>query len=200
MTFSLTQLLILFLHIFQFNCETFPQESFDCNLIRESIDSESDLESFFISGSYLSLKCGIIPASLVNNKESNAKFLIKWTFKTTKSIELEFRIDSVEDYSILNYYYSIRKFNGHEFYSGVKPFLPEPEEINESTNNTDLKNTLLLNVETVSFDYMEEFDQIKNSFIICTIVLNLQSGISFNLPFMCVDVFFDQFYYEKDKV
>lgn len=193
----------------QIKSETDSITEYDCSLIKESTlssskGSESILEnSFFTSSRTELIKCGILPANLVNNQKSNSKFLIKWSFKTHKSIELEFRLDSVENYSLLNYYYSIRKFTGDEFYSGVKPFQPLPETIDTAmpiSNNTDHKNTLILNIETISIEYKEEYDQLKNAFIICTIILNLKSGITFNLPFMCVDVFFDKFYYRKDKV
>lgn len=183
----------------------YPDESFDCNLIREYVSSresspESTLENDFLNSHYHFLKCGILPARLVNNKETNAIFLIKWTFLNAHLIELEFRLDSVENYSMLNYYYSIRRFDHEEFYSGVKAFQPLPDEYPMILNNTDHKNTLLLNMHTISIEYNEEYDLLRNAFVICTIVLNLRDGFEFTLPFMCVDVFFDDFYYEKDKV
>lgn len=214
--FLLTWMILIYFYVSEIKAESKAESSsFDCSLIKESIESEpqspeSILEAKFLDSSYKCLKCGIVPSSLVNNAGSNAKFLIKWSFKAPKTVEIEFRLDSIEDYASLNYYYSIRKYNHEEFYSGVKPFVdesmmmmtPNPKQRDLLTNGTaaDHKNSLLLNIKIVSHHYLEEFDQLKNAYIICTIIMNLKNGFAFTLPFMCVDVFYDDFYYEKDKV
>lgn len=194
------------------------KDSYDCSLIREYLGSSSksasnSLQSFFKSTEKY-VKCGILPAAIANNQHYNAKFLIKWEFKTDKSIQVDFLLDSVEDFSSLKYYFAIRRFDADEFNLGVNEFKPEiePAEItttiqyapNETVTNTSFsstKNTIVLNVNLpVASHHHGEFDQLKNAFITCVIILNTKLGVSFNLPFMCVDIFIDEFYYEKDKV
>lgn len=193
------------------------KDSYDCSLIREYLGSSSksssnSLQSFFKSSEKY-VKCGILPAAIVNNQQYNAKFLIKWEFKTDKSIQVDFLLDSVEDFSSLKYYFAIRRFDADEFNLGVNEFKPEeiittttqsPGAPNETVTNTSFsstKNTIVLNVNLpVASHHHGEFDQLKNAFITCVIILNTKLGVSFNLPFMCVDIFIDEFYYEKDKV
>ena len=38
-------------------------------------------------------KCGILPAELVNNNRSNAKFFIHWLFNSHNSFKLSFRLE-----------------------------------------------------------------------------------------------------------
>lgn len=178
------------------------QES-DCKFLEEkqhSIESSENgvQDPFFVNSiSDRVFKCGILPAFLINNIKSNAKFFIKWSFKTPKTVRLEFRLDSIEELASLSYYFSIRKFNGNEFYSQVTQLHQPPEDMANTSVN---KQTLLLNIHTISLEYHEKYDVLKNAFVVCTIIINVKFAIAFNLPFMCVDVYFDEFFYEKDKV
>ncbi len=82
-------------------------------------------------------KCGILPAELVNNHKSNAKFFIHWLFNSHSSFKLSFRLEFIEDYTYLNYYFSIRKFTtNEEFLTKIHRF-HETNDSNSSHGQND---------------------------------------------------------------
>lgn len=196
------------------------QDSYDCSLIKEYLVSERSnelLDAYFKPSSLTHVKCGILPSALVNNQISNAKFLLKWSFHTVKSIEVEFQLDSIENYSSLNYYFALRRFNDEEFNMGVNELRPgglhrmipaasnDTQQVTTSVNMTSgwsTRNSMMLNVGAIMKNghHSDEFGHLKNAFVVCVVILNIRMGAAFSLPFMCMDVFIDKFYYEKDKV
>lgn len=175
-------------------------------------------------------KCGIIPAELVGNKRSHSKFFIHWLFNSHTSFKTSFRLEYVENYTSLNYYYSIRRYTSDETFSRRHRFheTNETESVEEETSIEDalelkdsLKkqfifkhtrelqnsssihesyNHLVVNFDPAPTRYEEKFDMLKNMFIVCVVILNLNSGLTFTLPFMCVDVFTDKSYYKTLKL
>ena len=78
--------------------------------------STSDKSSVLIN------KCGLIPAVLVSNNDSNAKFFVQLLTNRPLSFRIDFRLSYVESFSHLNYYFSIRKYGGADVFSRVRTF------------------------------------------------------------------------------
>ena len=68
-------------------------------------------------------RCGIIPAQLVSNEHSHAKFFIHWLFNSHSSFLVSFRLAFVEDLRHLNYQFTVRQFTDtRELLTALKPF------------------------------------------------------------------------------
>lgn len=225
----------------------------DCDLMNDLTDSEIDENITSSSNKIPPLsnweknplfsKCGIIPAELVSNQHSHAKFFIHWLFNSHHSFKLTFRLEFIENYTNLNYYYSIRTYTGQEIFTKAYKF-HETNETNEADEATleeslelkdDLKKELVINTETVDSDlnkpvnltlndtsksnktheeenhllfnfdpvphhYQDKYDIVNNMYVICVIIVNIKDGLSFTLPFMCVDIFLDKKYYKHIKL
>lgn len=165
-------------------------KSTDCDLIQEFTRRNDTIfvKYFEHNSNTASLKCGIIPANLINNKNSNAIFLIERILNTNKnSIRLRFFLDDVEDYSHLNYYYSLRTFKKNEFFTNAKSFKFKKNE------NISKNNDLILNIK-----HQSKYTLVQDFFIVCIIIMNLKNGIMFNLPFMCMDIMTkNEYLYER---
>lgn len=148
--------------------------------------------------SNFNLKCGIIPSKLVSNVKMHSKFFLKLDFLTPNSFKLRFRIENIENFTNLNYFYTIRKYLNYEntITTRINKF-----QMNKTTSfdiNSD-ENELIYNYRhplrrtiTQNDDLNDFFEQY--TYIICIIIINLKDGYSFNLPFMCMDIYTDKFY------
>jgi hypothetical protein len=212
-------------------------------------------------------KCGILPAELVNNARSNAKFFVHWLFNSHTSFKLSFRLEYIEDFTRLNYYFSIRKFTTneehltriHRFHETNETTLnsggganddadhavdEDYDDDNEATieeslefandmerrrllqsylirrSNSSLNNNsaaaahhnvtvarheaynnLIVTFKPFSASsHGEKYDTLNQMYIICVMLINLRSGVTFTLPFMCLDVYVDRRYYKTIKL
>lgn len=218
------------------------KNSLDCNLVNDLSDSDLSGNRFSFKNQSpseskapltyweinpLFSKCGIIPAELTNNAKSHSKFFIHWLFNSHSSFRLSFRLEYAENYTFLNYYYSVRRYTSDEVYTRRHKF----HEANETENSTteasleeslelkdELKkvslfskqeiktamnepdNHLIVKFKPAPLIYDDKFDMLKNMFIVCVVIINLNTGITFTLPFMCVDIFIDKRYYKHLKL
>ena len=186
-------------------------------------------------------KCGILPANLMNNKKSNSKFFIHWLFNSHKSFKLSFRLEFVENYTLLSYYFSIRKFTtNEEFLTKIRSFTEinetkmEDEDENEASieESLEFKNTieknllisylmersypsnpnmtnssrheafnnLIVNFKPNHMHHASKYEMLNQMYVICVMIINLKSGVTFTLPYMCLDVFIDRRYYKSIKM
>ena len=172
------------------------------------------------AGGKLAVKCGIIPAQLISNNRSHARFYMNWNFESDSLLKVSFRVDFVEDYANLKYYYAIRKYTGLEVYSqvlnlentsgeqsnrtaeeSVKRRLRRgdddgDDDANETTTNRT-KHMILdfKDLPKPSLSNRNYYEMANSMLIICVMIANLNEGFSFNLPFMCADIFLDKNYY-----
>ncbi len=133
----------------------------------------------------ISTKCGVIPGQLLSNKKSNGLFHINWKFESDHSFVINFQLSRIENYSILNYYYTFRKY----------------ASLNESSTNVtkfvNNSNSLMFNFNPVSTSHENEYNILTHMYIVCVMIINLNDATIFSLPFMCIDVFVDQNYYNS---
>ncbi|CAF0710279.1 unnamed protein product [Brachionus calyciflorus] len=133
------------------------------------------------------IKCGIINHQLVSNKNSSSKFFISWIFESKTSVKLTFLLENVDNFTQINYYYLIKKFGKDDVAT----------EVNKFDQNNSYKETLLIKYDPLPFHLVEVYDILKNILNVCVVIINLNYGFSFSLPFMCVDIFLDREYYKS---
>jgi hypothetical protein len=144
MIFSVSSILILLIIIIDLGLILANLDCNSVNDLNETDFSDQNSNSSFAYKPVVPLssweknpmfsKCGIIPGELVNNKHSHAKFFIHWLFKSHNSFKVSFRMEYIEDYSYLNYYYSIKKFTGTEIFTKISKFK------NSTSNSSDFES------------------------------------------------------------
>ena len=145
----------------------------------------SSLNQYMLLLNPINTKCGVIPGQLLSNKKNNGLFYINWKFNSDHSLTINFELNNIENYSILNYYYTLRKYaSSNESSTNVTKFI----------NNS---NSLIFNFNSVSTKYENEYDILTHMYIMCVMIINLNDATIFSLPFMCIDVFVDQNYYNS---
>lgn len=70
-------------------------------------------------------------------------------------------------------------------------------DANSTTNTTNpiTYNNLIVKFRTSSLE--SNYEMVSQMYVICAVLVNLKSGITFTLPFMCMDVFVDREFYKS---
>ena len=179
--------------------------SFDCRLLA-NIDHHSNNSQYdSVPMDTIFSKCGVLPGQFLSNHNKHAVFYMNWQFISKHSFKIDFKLDFVENYSILNYYYSFRKFpSSDELTTNVSKF-SESNELHIDSNKNKFKimnqfeNNLIFEFEPVPHSLPQTYDIMNFMYVICVMIVNLKEGTVFTMPFMCVDIFVDQNYYKTLK-
>ena len=167
--------LIIFI-IFCLKLNKLKSETFNCSSLNQYI---------LLLLNPINTKCGVIPGQLLSNKKNNGLFYINWKFNSDHSLTIHFELNNIENYSILSYYYTLRKY----------------ASLNESSTNVtkfiNNSNSLIFNFNPVSTKHENEYDILPHMYIMCVMIINLNDATIFSLPFMCIDVFVDKNYYNS---